>query len=168
MKKIYIDGDTVVKVDMKLDLAWREKLMKIMEYMEIPAFQKFIYRGYVTKFINGKDLQEDFPFLHRHDEVRSYPLNPIQYDSVIKIFKDIVYAGIKTGYILADFTKRNIIVTDDKAYLIDYDIILEELNEDYIRIYQNILNYLKIDYQFDGDLVKLYECLNRLPPRSSV
>lgn len=150
----------VVKTDPKYDDEWRRKLASILKVIKIPAFASFVRNGYATEFINGIDLQEDTPFNFRHDIVRAYPLNEIQRRKVIKIFKDIVYAGIETGYTLADFTKRNIILDGNTPYLIDYDVIIEgDLPQDYIDIFQRMLDYLEIDYKFNGDLKELYERL---------
>ncbi len=153
-------GRFVYKTNETLTLEWKEKFMAIMDYMYFPAFVRFIPGGYVTEFINGVDLQEDIPFNYRHDIVRAYPLTNFQRQKIIEILKDILNAGIKTGYYLGDFTKRNIIMEVRQPFLIDYDVIIEEFNEDYIRIYQTMLDYLKIDYKFDGDPVKLYEYLS--------
>lgn len=150
-------GDYVYKTNDRLDREWREKFMDIMEYVYFPLFVNFIPGGYVTKFIGGVDLQEDEPFNPRHDKVRSYPLNEIQRERVIQILKDILYAGIRTGNYLGDFTRRNIIITGNTPFLIDYDVIIGSFNEDYIRIYQTMLDYLQIDHQFDGDAKNLYE-----------
>lgn len=155
-----VEEDRVLKIDNKLDQAWREKFEKILEHMDIPAFIGFVDGGYQTKYIDGIDLQEDLPFQPRHDKVRSFPLTKLQRERVIKIFRDIVKSGIETNYILADFTKRNIILKEDIPYLIDYDVIIEgELSQDYIDLWQKMLDYLEIDYRFDGGLKKLYECL---------
>lgn len=160
MKNLYREGCLIIKHDDVLDEVWQEKLSKIMEVIKLPLFVRFIDKGYISVFKDGIDLQMDKPFDHRHDRVRAYPLNKIQREGVIKIFKDIVYAGIKTGYTLADFTRRNIILVDDTPYLIDFDVIIEgELNMDYINIFQKMLDYLEIKYRFDGDLKKLYEKL---------
>lgn len=160
MKKCYLDNDLVYKINDN-GSEWSYQLIRIMEYVDIPAFVKLIPGGYVTKFIDGLDLQEDKPFQPRHDIVRGYPLNPIQKQRVIKIFSDIVLAGIKTNFTLADFTKRNIIMQGDIPYLIDYDVIIEgKLNSDYIAILQKMLDYLEIPYKFDGDLERLYESLS--------
>ena len=153
-------GNYVYKTAEVLNADWREKFASIMEYMHFPAFIKFIPNGYVTKYIDGYDLQEDKPFNYRHDIVRAYPLNDTQRQGVIKILKDVVFSGLKTGYILGDFTKRNIIIKSDTPYLIDYDVIIEEFNEDYIRIYQTMLDYLQIEYEFKGNLKELHERLS--------
>lgn len=156
MKNSYKEGKYVYKKGGNLKTTWRKQFREIIKVIKIPAFYKFLSNGYITHFIDGIDLQEDKPFNYRHDIVRAYPLNEKQKKAVIRIFKDIVYAGIKTGYTLADFTKRNLIVRGDDVFLIDYDVIIQgDLNEDYIKIFQNMLDYLEIDYRFNGDLKEL-------------
>lgn len=159
MRSVKLIGDVVYKIDPKLNDEWKEKLQEIMKYMGIPAFEGFIEGGYKTRYIDGFDLQEDRPFKPRHDIVRAFPLTTIQKKRVLKIFKDIVYAGIKTGYTLADFTKRNIILEGMTPYLIDYDVIIEDFNKDYIDLFQKMIDYLEIDYKFDGNLHALYKVL---------
>ena len=162
MKKIRREGDLVIKIGKEFTVDWESKLTKVLTVINIPAFVKFIPNGYVTKFIDGVDLQSDKPFKWRHGVLNSdYKLNEIQRQKVIKIFKDIALAGIKTNYTLADFTKRNIIIKGNELYLIDYDVIIEgKLPQDYINLFQKMLDYLKINYKFDGDLKKLYECFS--------
>ena len=162
MKKTYRKAGRVYKTDeMRLNNEWKRKFKPILKTIKIPAFLEFLPYGYITRYIEGIDLQEDLPFQPRHDIVRGYPLNEKQREGVIKIFRDIVFAGLNTGYTLADFTKRNIILKGDQPYLIDYDIIIEgDLPEDYIKIFQKMIDYLELDYQFDGDLQKLYERIN--------
>lgn len=148
----------VYKKDNTLDKEWRRKFESILEVIDLPAFAFFIHKGYAAWFINGIDLHGE-----RLEGGESFDvvLNDTQKEKIIDIFKDIVYAGIKTGYTLADFTRKNIMIDGNTPYLIDYDVIIEgELNEDYIRIFQKMLDYLEIDYQFDGNLENLYECLN--------
>lgn len=150
----------VYKIDKTLNDKWRRRFEAILKIIELPAFAFFIHKGYAAWFIDGIDLHgENLESKEPYD----VQLNSIQRKRVIKIFRDIVYAGIKTGYTLADFTRKNIMIDGNTPYLIDYDIIIEgELNQDYINIFQSMLNYLEIDYQFDGNLENLYECLNRL------
>lgn len=157
MKKITREGAVIVKQDAVLNKDWKNKFKEIKKHMEFPLFVRFIPNGYITIYVDGEDLQCDKPFKPRHDIVRAKPLNKAQRDNIILIFKDVVNAGIKTGFTLADFTKRNIMLVENNAYLIDYDVIIEEFNQDYIDIFQKMLDYLEIDFKFKGDLKALYE-----------
>lgn len=152
------ENSLVFKENKNLNAKWRTKLEKIMTVIKLPAFRLFLHNGYVTEFIKGTDLWGENM---DGKEPCDLKLTPKQREAVIKIFRDIVYAGIKTGYTLADFTRKNVMVEGNKAYLVDYQVIIEgELNEDYIRIFQTMLDYLEISYKFDGDLKKLHERLN--------
>lgn len=157
MRKTRREGDLVIKTSSLHDEEWKKKLEKIMTVMEIPLFVKFIPNGYVTRFIDGTDLQGDKWFNYIEEE--PLDLNGWQRRNVVKIFKDIVWAGIETGYLLADFTKRNVLLLENKAYLIDYDVIIEEMTEDYIHIFNEMLKFLKVPYTFNGDLKELYRQL---------
>lgn len=117
--------------------------------------------GYMEDYFDGTDLQEDRPFAHRHDVVRYLALTPTQRQNVRSLFKKIVGRAIKTGYLLADFTRRNVILVGDEAHLIDFDIIInvepeKPIPSEYIRIFQEMIDYLEIDYIFDGNLKKLH------------
>lgn len=150
----------VYKRDKTLNDKWKKKFETILKVIDIPAFAFFTYKGYATWFIHGTDLHGENLENKMFQDIQ---LNSIQRKRVIKIFRDVIYAGIKTGYTLADFTRKNIMIDGNTPYLIDYDVIIEgELNQDYINIFQTMLDYLGISYQFDGNLENLYECLNRL------
>ncbi len=151
-------GILVFKRGKQFDWEWRRKLQEIMHIIDLPAFFCFQEDGYVTRFIDGTDLHGENLSDKLSEEII---LTRLQRKRLIKLFKDIVYAGIETGYILADFTKKNIMLHKNNVYLIDFEVIIEgELNQDYINIFQQMLDYLKIDYRFDGDLKKLYERLS--------
>lgn len=152
------ENSLVFKENKNLNAKWRLKLEKIMTVIKLPAFRFFLHNGYVNEFIKGTDLWGENM---DGKEPLDLKLSPKQREAVIKVFRDIVYAGIKTGYTLADFTRKNVMVEGNKAYLVDYQVIIEgDLNKDYIRIFQTMLDYLQISYKFDGDLKKLYERLN--------
>lgn len=161
-------GNFVYKTNKRLNYEWKEKFVLIMEYVYFPAFVKFIPNGYVAKYINGIDLQEDKPFKPRHDIIRSYNLSATQKKKIIEIWKDVLLAGVRTGFFLGDITRRNFLVKKDEVYLIDYDVIIEKFNSDYIKIYQTMLDYLCLSYRFNGDAQKLYEYLNRLSSRGLI
>lgn len=156
-KKVVHKNEWVYKTNSSvLNNQWRNNFKKILEVMKIPLFVKFIPNGYVTRYVDGVDLDGDG--FCDYISVQPLKLTTQQRATVVKIFKDIVEAGIKTNYTLADFTRKNVLLTNDGAFLIDYDVIIEgQLNNEYIKLFQQMIDYLKIDYTFDGNLKGLYE-----------
>ncbi len=168
-KKIQINIESVDKIDLSLDEKWGKKLENILHHLKNSVFLKYIYQqkkmvGYSTTFINGKDLHGDFPF-HPSSGVDNYiRLSVLQRKNVMELLLSNVKAGIVTGYFLGDFTKRNVILKDDDAYLIDYNDVVPSkrgvVSKDYTTLLQLFLNYLDLNYTFDGDLYKLEKRLS--------
>lgn len=162
--------DIIVKVNPKFyNNKWATGLMAISETIKIPALKGIVLGsmgevGYVTDYIDGEDLQEDKPFNYRHDKVRAKKINDTTTIKIVELLKKILIGAIGSGYLICDVTKRNILVKDNEAYLVDFDII-EEIkdgmltNQSYIQIYQELLDYLKIKHVFYGDIKQLLDRL---------
>lgn len=147
---------------------WGAEIEEISSVVVIPAFKGLIISdtgyvvGYMMDYIDGTDLQEDKPFEHRHDKVRVKKLNKIQEEMVLQLILTLLIGAIGSGYLICDITKRNIMLDNKAAYLVDLDTVCPIVNgkledQSQIDILQETLDMLKIDYVFDGDINKLYK-----------
>jgi hypothetical protein len=149
-------GDIVIKRNENLDDEWEKRLSKVLELVDTTAFDSFATGGYATKFIDGIDLYGSRPY---KGETKEFILDLRTRENLVDLFKSVVFAGIETGYYLADFTRRNIVVYNHYPYLIEFDEIITEFDQSYIDIYQEMIDFLNIDYKFKGNPKELYEVL---------
>jgi hypothetical protein len=141
LKRLYRDGDVVHKENpYKLDLAWRERMSLILREFSLPAFLSYIDNGYTTSFIDGEDLHGNRPFSYEKDPNQSQ-LGLEQKIEVAKLFGMLDDIGRKTGFTFGDVTCSNILVKDNRVFLIDYDDIVEyPLGKDYKSIWENTMD----------------------------
>ena len=123
-KKTDIEEGLVRKY-IDLNEEWQNKLLAIQQYLYnyIPPTVNQDLDGYIMPYIGGRDLWGDKPFRPLHGKQRQVFLNNKERGSIQKLIDSILLAGEKTGWYIQDVTKRNIILRDEEAYLIDFDEI---------------------------------------------
>jgi len=165
---LYKLGNHIYRISHPLSIEWAHSIQRMMECVSIPGFVGLVrpndfmgYRGYVTDYISSKDLWGDEPFNPEHGNRKEIKLDKKQRQMVIDLLKRIVFAGWISGWYLPDVNRRNILMDNGGAYLVDYEDVVSvtDITEGHIHIMQELLDYLKIDYKFDGDLKGLFQAL---------
>lgn len=136
--------------------SWRRRLDQLMEILPLPAFVCFTRDGYITRFIDGYDLDErpvTDPDISRR---------------VAKILLLICEAALAKGFVLTDVVPKNFRVSYGGAvYLLDYDWIMDcpdgRVNgaADRVQVFQDLLDWVNIRHTFDGELDLLAASLRR-------
>lgn len=153
--------DRAVKTHERCTKEWEHKFEEIQDRLVTP-FINFIPQGYITKYIDGIDLYGNKPFDTKKPE-RETSIHVVGKKKVASLFADICLAGIDTGFLLGDVTRRNIILDlrNGNLYPIDFDLIVDANNipQDTVNVFQEMLKYLELDYIFTGNLRELYKIL---------
>lgn len=146
-RALWRNGNLVYKTDsIRLGQEWQMKMQQIVNLWDIPGFKGFIPHGYVTKYIDGTDLQGNQPF-KMNGSAMTCILNATQKLDVLPIFSDAIRIGEHLGFTLGDITCGNILTDGTELYLIDYEVITPyPLNKSYLGIWNNTLKLL-----FDQD-----------------
>lgn len=144
------------------DPEWRKRLELFMSECPLPAFVRFLQKGYITEYIDGVDLWGDTPF-EFGGNTTPFELSDAQKENVLALLKDVVRAAYKTEVYLGEFTRRNIMLRGDTPYLIDYDHLYEGkvMEPSSAAGYQELLDFLEVEYDFKshGNIEKLYNAL---------
>lgn len=158
-KKLSVEVEEIKKENLLLNKDWYKKAQAVIPRIKEIPFRAFLTNGYVTKFVDGVDLHGDKPFKPDHSKVKVASLTTEEIKAVKNLIRNVFKTAIETGYLVADITKRNILIKDGKAYLVDMDEIIDIengtiTNPDYINIFREILDFVGVE--FNG---KINECI---------
>jgi hypothetical protein len=112
-------------------------MKEILNLWDLPAFKSFIPNGYTTQYIPGTDLHGNQPFGNTESPYQT-PLDNRYKPLVSLIYENANRVGQLLGYTLGDITCGNMLIYQEKVYLIDYEVIIDyPLSETYINIWNN-------------------------------
>lgn len=158
----FIIGEIVYKYNTILNKIWQDRLSQLLNHVEIPLFIKLLDYGYAIKYIDGIDLYGDRPFRPSHIHNKYLELSSDMNKNLINWYMNILTGCKNANYYLYDITPRNVIMKDEKFYLIDLDGIIP-INMIIEPFYQYATNqwlkYLKINYNFTGNIDDLIDKL---------
>lgn len=141
---LWREGDYVYRYEPdKLDGQWRQNMEQILGLWQIPGFVDFTDGGYITRYVNGHDLQGNRPFQMDGSKIDTV-IPDAERHRILPMFYNAMKVGEQLGFTLGDMTCGNIF-TDGQSnyYLIDYEVITEyPLNRTYLDIWNNTLHLI--------------------------
>ena len=147
-RRIFRSGDFVYNVgNSRLDNAWKIRMQSILSLYMPSAFIDFTTGGYITKYIDGPDLQGNYPFEMDNLKIKPLYLTDKQLGHIKYIFQSCIFIGKSLGYTFGDVTCGNIFLDiQGIPRHIDYEVITSyPLSQSYKDVWQNTYNLLGIN-----------------------